>query len=54
MFNKLIEWFSSLWSTPIDDFVGGAYDNEYENSIRNKYGIATPWSETEEEDEWTK
>jgi hypothetical protein len=54
MFNKLIDWFTSLWSTPVDDYIGDAYSVEYETLIKNKYGIAAPWSDTEEEDEWTK
>lgn len=50
MFKKLVEWFRSLWSTPIDDFVGDAYWNEYEY-LRDKYGIAQPFADEDEEDE---
>jgi len=50
MFKRLVEWFSSLWPNPVDDFVGEAYWNEYESLIKNKYGIADAWSD-EDEDE---
>jgi hypothetical protein len=50
MFKKLVEWLNSLWPTPIDDFVGGIYEDEYETLIKNKYGIADAWADTEEDD----
>ena len=51
MFTQLIQWISSFFSNTVPDFVGDAYDNEYENLIKNKYGIADAWADTEEEDE---
>lgn len=51
MFKQLIQWITSLWADPIEDFVGDAYDCEYETLIKNKYGIADAWADTEEEDE---
>lgn len=51
MLKRLIQWISSLWSSPVDTFVGDAYDCEYETLIKNKYGIADAWSDTEDEDE---
>lgn len=51
MLQKIIEWFRTLWSDDVTDFVGDAYDCEYETLIKNKYGIADAWADTEEEDE---
>ena len=51
MLNKIIEWLRYIWRDDLPEFLGDAYDCEYETLIRNKYGIAAPWSDTEEDDE---
>lgn len=58
MFKKIVEWINSLWPNPIDYLITGAYeceyhseyDSEYETLIKNKYGIADAWADTEEDE----
>ena len=54
MFKKLVEWLTSLWPDPIDDLIGEVYWDEYETLLKNKYGIAEPWADDEEDERCSK
>lgn len=50
MLRMITEWFRRLWRDPIDDFIGDAYWNEYEDAyLKNKYGIPHPFAVEDEE-----
>lgn len=52
MLQKIIDWLTSLWAKA-DPYAEAMVwdDTEY---LRTRYGIAQPFADEDEEDEWTR
>lgn len=53
MWKKLVSWFSALWNDKADPYIEAMYWDEY-GYLRNKYGIAQPFADEDEEDKCRK